>query len=218
MPETPSPTRTTVAIVGAGPAGLMLSHLLAASGIDSVVVDTRSRARSRDRSAPASSSRTPSRMLVDSGVSDRVLRDGHEHDGIELRFAGDGHRIDFQDLVGAVVWLYPQNEVFIDLAIARDRDGGDVRFGVTRRRVDDVTTRPAADHRSPTPTGRRCEIEARLRRRSRRLPQRRAATGSRRPQRRQYFREYPFAWFGILCEAPPSAPELIYSTPTAASR
>ncbi len=209
MPETPSPTRTTVGIVGGGPAGLMLSHLLATSGIDSVVVDNRSRREIEETVRAGILERDSVRMLVDTGVSDRVLRDGHEHQGIELRFAGTGHRIDFQDLVGESVWLYPQTDVFIDLANARDRDGGDVRFGVRDVAVHDITT----DQPRITFTdadGQTCEVRCSV------LV---GADGSRstcrheipEAQRRQFFREYPFAWFGILCEAPRSAPELIYA-------
>jgi p-hydroxybenzoate 3-monooxygenase len=209
MPQKPSPTRTTVGIVGGGPAGLMLSHLLATSGIDSVVVDNRSRREIEETVRAGILERDSVRMLVDTDVSDRVLRDGHEHQGIELRFAGTGHRIDFQDLVGESVWLYPQTDVFIDLANARDRDGGDVRFGVRDVAVHDVTT----DQPRITFTdadGQTCEVLCSV------LV---GADGSRstcrheipEAQRRQFFREYPFAWFGILCEAPPSAPELIYA-------
>jgi len=209
MPGTPSLTRTTVGIVGGGPAGLMLSHLLAASGIDSVVVDNRSRREIEETVRAGILERDSVRLLVDTGVSDRVLREGHEHQGIELRFAGTGHRIDFQDLVGESVWLYPQTDVFIDLANARDRDGGDVRFGVRDVAVHDITT----DEPRFTFTdaaGQACEVRCSV------LV---GADGSRstcrheipEAQRRQFFREYPFAWFGILCEAPPSAPELIYA-------
>lgn len=67
-------------------------------------------------------------------------RDGIAHEGISLRFGGQHHRIDFKALVGESAWLYPQTDVFIDLANARDRDGGDVRFGVSGTRVLDVTS------------------------------------------------------------------------------
>ena len=123
--------RRTVAIVGAGPAGLMLSHLLSRRGIDSIVVEERSRHEIETANRAGILEAGAVSMLVDEGVSDRVLRDGHEHDGIELRFRGRGHRIDFRDLVDAAVWLYPQQDVFADLADARARDGGDVRFEVS---------------------------------------------------------------------------------------
>jgi p-hydroxybenzoate 3-monooxygenase len=206
---TPGLTRATVGIVGGGPAGLMLSHLLASSGIDSVVVDNRTRREIEETVRAGILERDSVRLLVDTGVSDRVLRDGHEHEGIELRFGGRGHRIDFKDLVGESVWLYPQTDVFMDLAAARERDGGDVRFGVRDVAVHDVTTDEPritftdADGRASEV---RCSVLV-------------GADGSRsicrheipEAQRRHFYREYPFAWFGILCEAPPSAPELIYA-------
>jgi 4-hydroxybenzoate 3-monooxygenase len=208
MAATPVPVRTQVAIVGAGPAALMLSHLLARAGIDSVAIDLRSRGEIEQTHRAGILEQDSVDLLVDTGVSDRVLRDGHRHDGIELAFGGGSHRIDFRGLVGASTQLYPQTDVFIDLADARDRDGGDVRFGVTDVEVDGLTDQPVV--RFTDSDGRAQEVRADF------LV---GADGSRslcrrtvpEAQRRQYFREYPCAWFGILAEAPPSAPELIYS-------
>ena len=201
-------TQTTVGIVGGGPAGLMLAHLLSRNGIDSIVVDNRSRLEIEQTVRAGILERDSVRLLVDTDVSDRVLREGHEHQGIDLGFGGAGHRIDFMDLTGASVWLYPQTDVFIDLAAARDRDSGDVRFGVSGhrgRRPD--RDRPGLVHRCRWGGQEvRCDYLV-------------GADGSRSicrkeipaADRRDYFREYPFAWFGILCSAPPSAPELIYN-------
>lgn len=202
-------TNTEVAIVGGGPAGLMLSHLLGLAGIESVVIDIRTRREIEETHRAGILERDSVRMLTETGVSDRVHRNGYEHHGIDLAFGGSGHRIDFHALVGASVQLYPQTDVFIDLANARARDGGDVRFGVRDVSVADLT-----EHH-PTmmfldADGVEHSVRARF------LV---GADGSRSicrhefPQtlRRQFFREYPFAWFGILCEAPPSAPELIYN-------
>jgi p-hydroxybenzoate 3-monooxygenase len=125
-----------------GPAGLMLAHLLRRDGIDSVVIDARPRAEIETTHRAGILERDSVRLLVDSGVSDRVLTDGHEHHGIDLRYRGESHRIDFLQLVGASVWLYPQTDVFLDLADAADRDGGDVRFGVADTVVTDVLGRP----------------------------------------------------------------------------
>ena len=200
-------THTTVGIVGGGPAGLMLSHLLSLGGIDSVVVDNRSRLEIEQTVRAGILERDSVRLLVDSGVSDRVLRDGHQHEGIDLGFGGGGHRIDFQDLTGASVWLYPQTDVFIDLADARARDGGDVRFGVSGVTVLDVTSaRPGILFTDADGAGQEVRCDYLVGTDGSRSICRQHVQG-----RRDFFREYPFAWFGILCEAPPSAPELIYN-------
>ena len=202
-------TRTQVAVVGGGPAGLMLSHLLHVAGIDSVVVDNRTVEEIEHTHRAGILEQDSVRLLTDSGVSDRVLSDGHQHEGISLRFAGESHRIDFADLVGASVWLYPQTDVFVDLHRARTRDGGDLRFGIRDTAVHDVDD----DHARPSVSvvdqdGTTMTIEADLVV---------GADGSRSICRslvrgaRQLFREYPFAWFGVLVETPPSAPELIYT-------
>jgi len=202
-------TRTPVGIVGGGPAGLMLSHLLALSGIESVVVDHRTRHEIETTVRAGILEADSVRLLVDTGVSDRVHREGHAHEGISLRFGGASHRIDFAGLVGASAWLYPQTDVFVDLADARSRDGGDVRFGISDTRVVDVNgERPGILFTDAAGVAQevRCDYLV-------------GADGSRSicrqevPEalRRHYFREYPFAWFGILAEAPPSAPELVYT-------
>lgn len=202
-------SRTPVAIVGGGPAGLMLSHLLALAGIGSVVVEIRTRREIEQTHRAGILEQDSVRLLVDSGASDRVLTEGDEHEGIDLAFGGARHRIDFRGLTGASCRLYPQTEVFKDLADVHLREGRDVRFGVRDVSVVDLeSARPGVlltdaggvEHEL------RCDFLV-------------GADGSRstcrravpEPARRQYFREYPFAWFGILCEAPASAPELIYN-------
>ena len=94
-------SRTQVAIVGGGPAGLMLSHLLHLAGIETVVLDNRTVETIENTHRAGILEHDSVRLLVESGVSDRVLTDGHEHGGIDLRFGGQSHRIDFQGLVGA---------------------------------------------------------------------------------------------------------------------
>ena len=202
-------TRTTVGIVGAGPAGLMLSHLLAKRGIETVVIDSRTRHEIEITHRAGILERNVMRLLVDSGVSERVLKDGYEHEGIELRFGGHGHRIDFADLIGASCWLYPQTDVFIDLADARARDGGDVRFGVSGTQVEGVN--------GDSPVIRFLDAEGEQNEIACDVVAGTDGSGSYcrflipEDQRTHYFREYPFAWFGILAESPMSAPELIYA-------
>src|SRR6185369_849229 len=118
----------------------MLSHLLARSGIDNIVVEKRDHETIRTTHRAGILEHGSVSMLVDSGVSDRVLTAGHRHEGIDLRFGGESHRLDFTDLVGESVWLYPQNEVFVDLAAARERDGGQVYWSVSDTEVTDLTS------------------------------------------------------------------------------
>ncbi|MDN3310222.1 4-hydroxybenzoate 3-monooxygenase [Microbacterium oryzae] len=199
--------RTRVAIIGAGPAGLLLAHLLAHAGIESVVIDQRSREEIQTTIRAGILEQGTVEILDTLGTS-RARTVGSRHEGIELRFDGEGHRIDFEALVGRAVWLYPQHEALKDLIAARVTAGQDLRFGVTATRVEDAAS--ALPRVIATDAdGEQLVIEAEfvVGADGSRSVARAAVSGS----RNGYFREYPFAWFGILCEAPPSADELIYS-------
>lgn len=208
--HTPGQTiQTQVGIVGGGPAGLMLSHSLAREGIESVVVETRDPETIRNTHRAGILEAASVRMLTETGVQGRVLTEGHEHRGTTLRYDGENHHIDFQDAVGQSVWLYPQNEVFWDLAQARERDGGVVFWSVADTAVHGIETdSPRITFTDAEGTGREIQAQIVV-----------GADGSRSmcrqliPEevRTDNFIEYPFAWFGILCEAPPSWPELIYA-------
>src|SRR5690606_18011718 len=130
---------TTVGIVGAGPAGLLLRHLLHRAGIATVNIDNRTRDEIAHTQRAGILEQGSVKLLTETGAISRILTDGYEHGGIYLRFDGENHHIDFKKLVNASVWLYPQNEVFVDLADTAERDGADVRFGVTDTEVSGWT-------------------------------------------------------------------------------
>ncbi|WP_221583313.1 4-hydroxybenzoate 3-monooxygenase [Microbacterium sp. G2-8] len=200
--------RTRVAIVGAGPAGLLLAHLLDRAGISSIVLDSRTREEIETTVRAGILEQNTVEILRETGASDRVDTVGSRHDGIELRFDGAGHRIDFAESVGRGVWLYPQHEVLKDLIAVRLAAGQDLRFSTPVAHVSDIESdRPRVV--ATGQDGRRVEIEADfvVGADGSRSVVREAVTGS----HGGFFREYPFAWFGVLCEAPPSAHELIYS-------
>lgn len=201
--------RTQVGILGAGPAGLLLAHLLQRAGIESVVVDAKSREEIEGTVKAGIVESPAAAVLAESGVSDRIYREGMKHDGIEFHFDGQAHRFDFQDLVQKSVYLYPQHEVLKDLIAARVRDGNPPLFAHTAEAViDSDTDRPRIVGTSDA--GERFDIIADVvvgadgSGSIARIP----VAGS---HRAGYFREYPFAWYGVLVEAPPSSPELIYS-------
>lgn len=200
--------RTQVGILGAGPAGLLLAHLLQKAGIDSVVIDGKSRDDIEGTVKAGIVEAPAAEVLAQSGVSDRIYREGMKHDGIEFHVDGHAHRFDFQDLVGKSVYLYPQHEVLKDLIAARIRDGVPPLFEhLAKAVVDEDTQQPRIV--GTTTAGDDFEIIADVV-----VGADGSASIARIPvvgERGGYFREYPFAWYGVLVEAPPSSDELIYS-------
>jgi p-hydroxybenzoate 3-monooxygenase len=193
--------RTQVAIVGAGPAGLLLSQLLHLQGIESVVLERRDRAYVEARVRAGVLEHGTAQTLREAGVGRRMDVEGMPHDGTELRFARERHRIDFAELTGRSIVVYGQQEVVKDLIAARLDAGGEVRF-----EVDDVAVHDLDTH-LPCLTAGADTIEADyvigvdgFHGISRDLI----------PGSTVYEREYPFSWLGILAEAPPSSHELIY--------
>ncbi|MDQ1741614.1 MAG: p-hydroxybenzoate 3-monooxygenase [Pseudonocardiales bacterium] len=199
---------TQVAIVGAGPAGLVLARLLELRGIDSVVLELRSRDYVEGRVRAGVLEQRTVDLLTEAGVADRLRREGMVHEGVELRFGGRGHRIDFAALAGGrTITVYGQQEVVKDLIAARLDSGGELRFEVSDVAVADVgSERPAvrfghdgSEHEL------RCDVIAGCD----------GFHGICRPAIADalttYEREYPFAWLGILARARPSSEELIYA-------
>ncbi|HTA01103.1 MAG TPA: 4-hydroxybenzoate 3-monooxygenase [Streptosporangiaceae bacterium] len=205
-------TRTQVGIVGAGPAGLLLSHLLALRGIDSVLIELRSREYCEARQRAGVLEDGSVALLRDAGVAGRLDQQGLEHGGIYLQFSGERHHINFRDLTGGrSVTVYAQTEVVKDLIARRLADGGPgaIEFCVTDIEVTDLdTNQPAL--RYTDASGSRQEITCDaiagcdgfhgICRRA--IPPSALTT---------WERDYPYAWLGILADVPPSTDELIYA-------
>ncbi len=202
--------RTQVGIVGAGPAGLMLSHLLHLRGIESVVLEARSRESVEGTIRAGVLEQGTVDLMVATGLGDRLRREGFVHRGTELRFDRRGHRIDFHALTGGrVITVYAQHEVLKDLIAARLGAGGDIRFGTRVTGLADLDgPRPVIRHVGPDGAERElvCDFVAGC---DGFWGVCRAAIPE--GARREYHRTYPFGWFGILCRAPPSSEELIYA-------
>ena len=201
--------RTRVGIVGAGPAGLVLSHLLHLQGIESVVLDKRTRQEIEETVRAGVLEQGTVDLLVETGVGERLRTQGAEHEGILLRFAGETHRVDLKELTGRAVTVYAQHEVLKDLIAARLAAGGQTVFGVSVVSVENVTgDRPVIRYRKDgAEQVLECDFVGGC-------DGSQTATRQLIPEgsvRTDYFRRYPFAWFGILAEAPPSSDELIYA-------
>ena len=133
--------RSQVGIVGAGPAGLMLGHLLHLSGIDSVIIENRSEDYVIERVRAGVLEQPTVDLLIESGVGDRLQRDGLFHDGIYLNVLGDRRRIDMAALTGRRITVYGQNEVVKDLIAARVRAGRPLMFEVADVSVRDLDSK-----------------------------------------------------------------------------
>jgi len=200
-------SETQVGIIGAGPAGLMLSHLLHLHGIESIVLETRSRQYCEERVRAGVLENTSVELLRAAGVAERLERESLCHSGIDLGLHGRRHRIPFLELTGKTVTVYGQQEVVKDLIARRLRNGGDLRFECSRVSLHNFTeSQPyiSVEGREETDTI-HCDFIAGCD----------GAHGVSRACLRAgahtvYERTYPFAWLGVLAEAAPSREELLY--------
>jgi p-hydroxybenzoate 3-monooxygenase len=201
--------RTRVGIIGAGPAGLLLSLLLNMEGIDSIVLENRGREEIETTIRAGVLEQGTVDLMTEIGVSERMKQQGSVHHGIKLRFHGDDHRINLYELTnGRSITLYPQNEVNKDFIAALLERGGQIFFNVEDDRLSDVTTTQPSIHfvHEKQQMELQCDFIAGCD----------GFHGIARPaipegEQRTFTRLYPFAWLGILMEAPESSDELIYA-------
>lgn len=202
-------TRTQVGIVGAGPAGLLLSQLLHLQGIESVILEARSRAHVEGRIRAGVLEQVAAETLIEAGFGERMRREGLTHRGIEISFAGRRHRIDFEDLTGGrTITVYGQHEVVKDMIAIRLGDGGQIHFEAEDVSVHDFDgDKPRIRYREDgTERELACDFIAGCD----------GFHGVCRPSipasvLTVHERTYPFAWLGILAQAPTTSEELVYS-------
>jgi p-hydroxybenzoate 3-monooxygenase len=201
--------RTQVAIIGAGPAGLLLSHLLARQGIENVVLESRDRAYVERRIRAGVVEQGSVDLLRATGAGERLEREGLIHHGIELRFDGEGHRIPLSELAGGrTITVYGQTEIVKDLIRIRLEAGGQILFNAGATSVHDLDTdSPIVRYEQDGETRElSCDVVA-------------GCDGFHGVSRdaipagvlTRFEREYPFAWLGILAEVAPSSEEIVYT-------
>ena len=199
--------RTQVAIIGAGPAGLLLSQLLNRAGIETVVLERRSRAHVLSRIRAGVLERGTVELIERAGAAERMHREGHPHAGCFLTSDQQMIRIDFQQACGHRVMVYGQTEVTRDLYAAQDALGATHLHGVEEVALHELTASPHVTWRLGNATHRLdcdfiagCDGFHGVSRRS--IPE---------TLRREYEKVYPFGWLGLLAESPPVCDELIYA-------
>jgi p-hydroxybenzoate 3-monooxygenase len=208
--ENPAPDsrlRATVGIIGAGPAGLLLAHLLARRGVDSIVLERQNRQHISSRIRAGVLEQSSVEVLRDVGLGARLDREGLRHGGIHLQFDGARHRVSFEDAVGRSVWIYGQHEVVADLLASHDALGTPIVYNVGNVTLHGLeSSAPSVRFDVAGGDVRRelsCDVVV-------------GADGfhgvSRRaiPALESFGRDYPYAWLGVLARVAPSTDELIY--------
>jgi p-hydroxybenzoate 3-monooxygenase len=200
--------RTQVGIIGAGPAGLVLAHLLHRRGIESVVLERQTREYVERRIRAGVLEHGTVELLRTLGLAGRLDRESMVHHGLELLFDRVGHRIDLSGLAGRQITIYGQHELVKDLIAARLATGGPLLFAAPAMVVSGLDTATPAVHfrRGGREHELRCDVVV-------------GADGFHGVSRTALpagavttiAHDYPYAWLGVLAQAPPSSPELIYA-------
>lgn len=204
----PGSRRTQVGIIGSGPAGLLLSELLSQAGIESIILDRQSRSHIESRVRAGVLEYGTVETLREAGVGERMDQVGLPHDGFDIAFDGDRHRIDLKALTGKSVMVYGQTEVTQDLIARRLQQGGEIIFGADNVQPLDITTgspsihymKDGETHTIDCDFIAGCDGFHGVSRRS--IPS---------DILRTFERVYPFGWLGLLSETPPVSDELIYN-------
>ncbi|MCW3033526.1 MAG: 4-hydroxybenzoate 3-monooxygenase [Solirubrobacterales bacterium] len=199
--------RTQVGIVGAGPAGLMLALMLERAGVESVVIECRSREHVEQRVRAGLLEQNTVELMHELGVGERMAREGLVHEGIYLRRPGATERVDITGLTGRRITIYGQQELLKDLIAARLERGGEIRFGVTGTRLHDYDgERPRISFEQDGQSAElQCDVIAGC---DGFHGVCRASVPAGALTEHEYV--YPFAWLGILAQAAPTTDELIY--------
>jgi p-hydroxybenzoate 3-monooxygenase len=201
--------KTQVAIIGAGPSGLVLSRYLALKGIDSIVIEDRSREYVESRIRAGLLETQSVNMLEEIGIADRLKREGLEHKGIYLQIPGERKRLDFEELIGYTVWVYGQTEIQKDLDAACDAAGQEIHYEVSDvelHAIDSENPSVSFLDKNGTKQVIHCSVIA-------------GCDGFWGPSRKaipdvevgSFERVYPFSWLGVMANVAPSTDELIYA-------
>lgn len=201
--------KTQVAIIGAGPSGLMLSRYLATNGIESIVIEDRSREYVESRIRAGVLETQTVDLLQELGLADRLKKEGLEHSGIYLQIPGEKKHIDFKELIGYTVWVYGQTEIQKDLDAACDKAGQEIHYEVTDVELHNI------DSEAPSVSfvdkdGNKQTIDCAVIAGCDGFwgPSRKAIPGV---EVGSFERVYPYSWLGVMANVAPSTDELIYA-------